>query len=110
MSGASGKFPAAIHVTPEALEGGPLALVRSGDIIVLDAEAGKLEVKVDAATLAARAPAPRPAPGPLDLGRHLFAGNRAAVGNAEQGAASIHCGDDDTSSADGSATTKARAG
>ncbi|MEO3969267.1 dihydroxy-acid dehydratase, partial [Mycolicibacterium smegmatis] len=46
MSGASGKVPAAIHITPEALNGGPLARVRDGDIVVLDAEAGTLQVRV----------------------------------------------------------------
>ena len=56
MSGASGKVPAAIHVTPEAADGGPIARVRDGDIIRLDAEKGTLEVLVDAATFAAREP------------------------------------------------------
>ena len=54
MSGASGKVPAAIHVSPEALAGGPLAKVRDGDIIRLDAVAGTLEALVDAAEWAAR--------------------------------------------------------
>ena len=49
MSGASGKVPAAIHVTPEAVDGGPIARIRDGDIIRLDADAGTLEVLVDAA-------------------------------------------------------------
>jgi phosphogluconate dehydratase len=93
LSGASGKFPAALHVTPEALGGGPLARVQSGDPIALDAEAGRLEVLVDAAEFAARTPSPRPAADPpgagLDLGRMLFGGNRARVGNAEEGALSI---------------------
>ncbi len=93
MSGASGKFPAALHVTPEALDGGPLARVQSGDPILLDGEGGVLELRVDAATLAARSAARPPAAGPLDLGRHLFAGNRAAVGSAEEGACSIACAD-----------------
>jgi phosphogluconate dehydratase len=92
MSGASGKFPAAIHVTPEALDGGPLARVRTGDRILLDAEAGRLELHVDAAEFAARPAAARPSAGYLDLGRTLFAGNRAAVGSAEEGALSISCG------------------
>ena len=56
MSGASGKVPAAIHVTPEAAYGGPLARMRDGDMIRLDAEKGTLEVLVDAPTLAAREP------------------------------------------------------
>jgi len=94
MSGASGKFPAAIHVTPEALDGGPLARVRTGDILLLDAEAGRLELHVDAAAFAARSPATRPTQAHLDLGRSLFGGNRAAVGSAEEGALSISCGPD----------------
>jgi phosphogluconate dehydratase len=92
MSGASGKFAAAIHVTPEALDGGPLARVRTGDTIDLDAEAGRLEALVDAKTFAARLPAARAAGPHASLGRSLFAGNRAAVGSAEQGALSISCG------------------
>jgi phosphogluconate dehydratase len=92
LSGASGKFPAAIHVTPETLDGGPLARVQTGDMILLDGEGGLLEVRVDAAALAARPLAQCPAPAPLDLGRSLFAGNRAAVGSAEEGATSISCG------------------
>ena len=56
MSGASGKVPAAIHLAPEAIDGGPIALLRDGDIITLDAEAGVLSVEIDAAEFAARAP------------------------------------------------------
>ncbi len=92
LSGASGKFPAALHVTPEALDGGPLARVQNGDVVLLDGEAGVLELRVDAPTLAARPLAQRPPLAPLDLGRTLFAGNRAAVGSAEDGALSISCG------------------
>ncbi len=55
MSGASGKVPAAIHLSPEALADGPIAKVRDGDWITLDCERGVLELEVDAATLAARA-------------------------------------------------------
>ena len=87
MSGASGKVPAAIHVTPEASAGGPLARVRDGDIIRLDAKAGRLEALVDEAEWAAREPVT------ADLthyhtgvGRELFAGFRAIVGPAEEGA------------------------
>ena len=57
MSGASGKVPAAIHLSPEALDGGAIARIRDGDIICLDAEAGTLTLRVDAATLKSRAPA-----------------------------------------------------
>ena len=54
MSGASGKVPAAIHLTPEAADGGPLARLRDGDIVRLDAEAGTLEALVEPAAWAAR--------------------------------------------------------
>ncbi|MDM0111366.1 phosphogluconate dehydratase [Variovorax sp. J22R133] len=87
MSGASGKVPAAIHVTPECLAGGPLARVRDGDTIVLDAERGLLDVRVDAAEWQARQPAI------VDLeasrhgmGRELFAAFRANALGAEEGA------------------------
>src|SRR5690606_35774099 len=56
MSGASGKVPAAIHVTPEASEGGPIARIMNGDVVKLDAEAGTLEVLVDAEEFARRTP------------------------------------------------------
>ncbi|WP_028081976.1 phosphogluconate dehydratase [Solimonas soli] len=87
MSGASGKVPAAIHVTPECLSDGPLARVRSGDPIRLDAEAGVLEVKVDAAELARRAIAhPDLDANGWGVGRELFANARALAAGAEQGA------------------------
>ncbi|TKS54176.1 phosphogluconate dehydratase [Luteimonas yindakuii] len=92
LSGASGKFPAAIHVTPEAARGGPLARLRDGDRIVLDGEAGTLEAMVDAAEWAARAVAGDTAPAGADLGRNLFAFNRRMVGPADQGGLSISCG------------------
>jgi phosphogluconate dehydratase len=85
MSGASGKVPAAIHVTPEAADGGALARVRDGDLIRLDAEAGVLEIKVDAAEFAARASAVAP-PAGFGYGRELFGGMRRAVGPADAGA------------------------
>ncbi len=92
MSGASGKVPAAIHVSPEALAGGPLAKVRDGDLIRLDAVAGTLDVRVDAAEWAAREPvsmAPEQAEvNAHDLGRELFAGMRRNVSSAETGAIS----------------------
>ena len=59
MSGASGKVPAAIHLTPEAADGGPLARLRDGDIVRLDAEAGTLEALVEPADWAARTPVDR---------------------------------------------------
>jgi len=85
MSGASGKVPAAIHVTPEALAGGPICRIRTGDMMRLDAVQGRLEVLVDQAEFDARTPAAPPvlAPG---YGRNLFAGFRAIVGAADAGA------------------------
>ncbi len=90
MSGASGKVPAAIHVSPEALAGGPLAKVRDGDRIRVDAVAGTLEAMVDNAVWDARDNATRdPAAAEAhghDLGRELFAGMRRNVRTAEDGA------------------------
>jgi len=90
MSGASGKVPAAIHVSPEVLNGGPLGKVRDGDVIRLDAVAGTLDALVDSATWAARGQASLAA-GQAEvnghgLGRELFAGMRRNVLSAEQGA------------------------
>lgn len=92
LSGASGKIPAAIHVTPEAARGGPLALLREGDIIRLDGEGGTLEALVDADEWAVREAAADTAPAPTDYGRNLFGFNRANVSPADQGALSISCG------------------
>ena len=87
MSGASGKVPAAIHVTPECLAGGPLARVRDGDLIRVDGEAGVLEAKVDAHEWARRTAATPDLSGHrYGLGRELFAGFRAHALGAEQGA------------------------
>jgi phosphogluconate dehydratase len=90
MSGASGKVPAAIHVSPEALAGGPLARVRDGDRIRLDAVAGTLDALVPAEEWAARAAATMPADlaasNAHGLGRELFAGMRAHALSAEEGA------------------------
>jgi phosphogluconate dehydratase len=85
MSGASGKTPAALHVTPEAMDGGALAYLRDGDMIRLDADAGVLEVKVDSAELLRR-PAATKSPDGFGFGRELFAHMRRAVGPAEAGA------------------------
>ncbi|QJE72019.1 phosphogluconate dehydratase [Aerophototrophica crusticola] len=93
MSGASGKVPAAIHVTPECLGGGPLARVRDGDIIRLDAEAGTLEALVDPAAFAAREVAvPDLTPNGWGMGRDLFGAFRGVVTGAEQGASSFSYG------------------
>ena len=90
MSGASGKVPAAIHVTPECLAEGPLARVVTGDIIRVDAESGVLELKVSQAILSAR-PYLQP---DLDgnesgVGRELFHVMRQNASGAEQGATSF---------------------
>jgi phosphogluconate dehydratase len=90
MSGASGKVPAAIHVTPEVLAGGPFGLVRDGDMILLDAEAGILEAQVPAAEWAARqAEAIDLSANQVGMGRELFALFRNAVSTAEEGATSF---------------------
>jgi phosphogluconate dehydratase len=87
MSGASGKVPAAIHLTPEAVDGGPLARVRDGDLIRLDAEAGTLEALVDPAEWAARVPATADlSANDHGIGRDLFARLRRGMGGAETGA------------------------
>jgi len=92
MSGASGKIPAAIHVSPEAAAGGPLAKVRDGDLIRLDAVAGTLAVLLpedewDARETATLSEAQRIADG-HGLGRELFAGMRRNALTAEEGACS----------------------
>ncbi len=88
MSGASGKVPAAIHLSPEAVAGGMIARVENGDIIALDAHTGSLVLEVDDATLAARKPA-APPPMPGTTGRGIFANSRARVGDAEHGASTL---------------------
>ncbi|MDZ4060882.1 MAG: phosphogluconate dehydratase [Brevundimonas sp.] len=89
MSGASGKTPAAIHVSPEALAGGPLAHVRDGDIIRLDAEAGVLTTvgvpDLSSRPAAVRTPAHATGAG-WGYGRELFGAFREAVSTAESGA------------------------
>ncbi|MBO6553707.1 MAG: phosphogluconate dehydratase [Roseitalea sp.] len=87
MSGASGKVPAAIHVTPEALDGGPIAKVRDGDMVRIDAINGTLEVLVDATEFESREPVQ------VDLtanthgiGRELFETFRRVATRADQGA------------------------
>ncbi len=92
LSGASGKIPAAIHLTPEAARGGPIGKLREGDLVRLDGEAGTLEALVDAAEWDARDLAPNTSHCAWDIGRNLFAFNRAMVSPADQGALSISCG------------------
>ena len=90
MSGASGKVPAAIHVSPEAAAGGPLAKVLDGDLIRLDGVAGTLQVLVSEAEWAARPLAQMPAElraaNGVGMGRELFANLRRNALKAEEGA------------------------
>ncbi|CAM3840476.1 phosphogluconate dehydratase [Roseateles saccharophilus] len=90
MSGASGKVPAAIHVSPEALAGGPIARLRDGDVVRVDGVAGTLQARVPEAEFDARELA-RLSADEADvnghgLGRELFAGLRRNVLSAEEGA------------------------
>ncbi|WP_207884236.1 phosphogluconate dehydratase [Pseudomonas sp. 30_B] len=89
MSGASGKVPAAIHVSPEALNGGPLAKLRDGDVVRVDGTTGELRVLVDAAEWEARPLVETPVIDNLGMGRELFAFMRQAFSPAEQGACSF---------------------
>jgi len=87
MSGASGRVPAAIHVTPEAAAGGNIAKIHNGDIIRVDAVTGSLEVKVDNATLLERPAASVDLGGRRSgMGRELFARFRETVNSADAGA------------------------
>jgi phosphogluconate dehydratase len=93
MSGASGKVPAAIHLTPEALCGGPLARVQTGDVVRLDCQAGTLEVLVPAEALAARATAQPDLSGNAHgCGRELFGLFRQHAALAEEGASPLLAG------------------
>lgn len=84
MSGASGKVPAAIHLTPEAVAGGPIARLRDGDLLRLDATRGTLDVLVDQAVFLARPSAPQ-SPTQYDCGQDMFALFRRTVGPASLG-------------------------
>jgi phosphogluconate dehydratase len=86
MSGASGKVLSAIHVTPEALDGGSLARISDGDVIRIDTARGLLEVALDADELAARPAASPPRAGQWGTGRELFAPFRQLVSPADRGA------------------------
>ena len=87
MSGASGKIPSAIHLSPEAAHGGPIARVKDGDVIRLDTEAGRLDLLVDPAEFEARSAAPfRPNRAPAGLGREMFDLFRMNAGTAATGA------------------------
>jgi phosphogluconate dehydratase len=90
MSGASGSVPAAIHVTPECLSGGPLGRVRDGDVIRLDCHTGVLEAKVpDSVWQQRELPGLNHARNEYGCGRELFASLRRAAGDAEGGALSL---------------------
>ncbi|MGR2739554.1 phosphogluconate dehydratase [Billgrantia sp. Q4P2] len=87
MSGASGKVPAAIHVTPEAVDRGPLARLRDGDVVRLDAERGELSVQVDASEFASRSIIdPNLERYHFGMGRELFGSFRHLAAGAELGA------------------------
>ncbi len=87
MSGASGKVPAAIHMTPEASDGGAIAKIRDGDLIRLDANEGTLAFIGDEREFFSRTPATEDLrPQHYGMGRELFAGFRALVGTADNGA------------------------
>ncbi len=95
MSGASGKVPAAIHLTPEALDGGLIAKVRDGDMIELNTQTGAITLLVDEAELAARPlKAANIAGHQVGMGRELFAGMRQHLTGAEQGACSLFVGEE----------------
>ncbi|PLT86640.1 phosphogluconate dehydratase, partial [Sinorhizobium medicae] len=86
MSGASGKVPAAIHVTPEAKEGGPIARIQEGDIVRIDAIKGKIEVLVEDIALKTRVPAHIDlSDNEFGMGRELFAPFRQIAGAADRG-------------------------
>lgn len=91
MSGASGKVPCAIHLSPEAIGGGAIGLIRNGDIVRLDAVEGTLNALVDPAEWAVREQAATPAPA-QGMGRELFALFRQAADEAEKGASPILAG------------------
>ena len=101
MSGASGKVPAAIHLTPEAHNEGPIAYLRDGDVLELDAVSGTLRVQVDQVEWQGRSPAMHAEPIRRGWGRELFAFARTTASAAEQGAS---CFTESLIQADGGAT------
>jgi phosphogluconate dehydratase len=88
LSGASGKVPAAIHVVPETLGGGPLSRLQDGDVVQLCGHDGQLNVVMDAAEWAHRAQVENP-PQTVGIGRELFAMMRHGVDDAEKGASAM---------------------
>lgn len=94
MSGASGKVPAAIHITPECVMGGPLAKLRNGDLLLLDAVHGRLEAEVPAAEWERRETATADLAGnQFGMGRELFTGFRLLADTPERGCFSFHFDD-----------------
>lgn len=90
MSGASGKVPAAIHVTPEAVDGGNIARIQTGDMLLVDGETGRLEVLVDEQELLSRPLATHDlSESHYGMGREMFGGLRLQLTGAEQGACSL---------------------
>ena len=90
MSGASGKVPAAIHVTPEAVEGGAIGKIQNGDIVRLDADGGFLEVLLSPDAMATRTCiVPDLSGNEHGMGRELFVGFREMVARADQGASAF---------------------
>ncbi len=91
MSGASGKVPAAIHLTPEAADGGPIAKIKDGDMIRIDAVTGSIEVLINPAEMATREVAVADLSGnETGMGRELFATFRRNAGPADQGASVLY--------------------
>lgn len=88
MSGASGKVPCAIHVSPEALGGGPIGKIQDGDLVRVDAVTGELQAMVDEHEWAVRPQAEPPAPAE-GMGRELFALMRATANEAERGGSAM---------------------
>ena len=88
MSGASGKVPAAIHLSPEAARGGAIAKLQDGDVVRLCATNGTLSVLVDDSEWAGRTPAPTPV-AQMGTGRELFAMMRATADEAEKGGSAM---------------------
>lgn len=90
MSGASGKVPAAIHMTPEAYKGGLLAKVQDGDLIELNTKTGVVNLLVDDAELAQRENKPADlSKHSQGMGREMFASMRLAMSGAEEGACAL---------------------
>ncbi len=89
MSGASGKVPAAIHISPEALLNGNIAKIQDGDMLILDAKNGRLEALIDEQEWKNRKPSKFDKKETFGYGRELFAGFREQSSNAETGAMSF---------------------